>query len=59
MDIGRYKEDITGETYDTSYLRELQSKIEIRNELWKYLDVSVNHIKDWKKVLFKKASWFV
>ncbi|XP_064648692.1 dynein axonemal heavy chain 6-like isoform X2 [Lineus longissimus] len=54
LDIGHYKEDITGESYDTSYLRELQSKIEVRNELWKYLDVSVNAIKDWKKVLFKK-----
>ena len=51
----KWKEAITGQIYDIEHLQNWASKIEIRQEMWKYVEVSTHHIKDWKNQLFSRV----
>ncbi|XP_070566099.1 dynein heavy chain domain-containing protein 1-like isoform X2 [Ptychodera flava] len=49
-----YREAILGEPYDVSSLTGMLRKMEIRAELWKYVEVSTFTIQDWMRQLFRK-----
>ena len=51
----KWKEAITGEGYQLSFLQEIGNAMDVRQELWKYVEVSSHAIKDWKSQLFKKV----
>ena len=51
----KWKEAITGNGYDLKFLQQLALKMDIRQELWKYVEVSTHVILDWKAQLFKKV----
>lgn len=51
----KWKEAITGEPYDLKVLKKMASKIDIRQELWLYVEVSTHTIKEWNRILFKKV----
>ena len=53
--MSTWKEMITGQGYELSYLQELNNAIDVRQELWKYVEVSTHAIKDWKSQLFNKV----
>ena len=53
----KWKEAITGEGYEIDFLQKWALKMDIRQELWKYVEVSVHHIKDWKNQLCSKVSY--
>ena len=44
-----------GEPYSLKFLNEMTVKMDVRQELWKYVEVSQHTIKDWKQMLFKKV----
>ena len=54
-EASRWREAICGEPYDLSCLKTISGKMDIRQELWKYVEVSTHAIKDWKRQLFKKV----
>ncbi|ESP00380.1 hypothetical protein LOTGIDRAFT_173233 [Lottia gigantea] len=56
QDASKWREAICGEPYDLKFLNEMTAKMDIRGELWKYVEVSTNSIKDWKQTLFKKIN---
>ena len=51
----KWKEAITGEPYDLSFLQQMAVQMDIRRELWKYIQVSQQEICDWKRQLFGKV----
>ncbi|XP_074658718.1 dynein heavy chain domain-containing protein 1-like, partial [Tubulanus polymorphus] len=55
-EVSDWKKTITGESCDLEYLKDLQAKMEIRHELWKYLDTSISTIQDWRNMLFRKLN---
>ncbi len=55
----KWKEAITGEPYDLSFLKSMAVQMDIRQELWKFIEVSTHQIKDWKRQMFKKVSRIV
>lgn len=51
-----WREAITGQVEDLSFLSRLSSQLITRKDLWKYYQVTYHHIKDWKKTDIKKLS---
>jgi len=54
-DINQWKEAITGEPYDLDFLGETSAKMDVRQELWKYFEVSSLLIREWSEAAFKKV----
>lgn len=52
----KWREAIVGEPYDLEFLHKMGVKINIRQELWKYMEITSYSIKEWKKCLFTKVS---
>ncbi|XP_052798483.1 dynein heavy chain domain-containing protein 1-like isoform X5 [Mya arenaria] len=52
----KWREAICGEPYDLAFLTDMMVKLDVRQELWKYVEVSTHAIKDWKSMLFKKMN---
>ncbi|KAK2191139.1 hypothetical protein NP493_59g03002 [Ridgeia piscesae] len=50
----KWKEAITGEPYDLDFLKDMMTQMDLRQELWKYIEVSVHSIREWKTILFRK-----
>ena len=50
-----WKQAITGEPYELDYLHQMAVQMDIRQELWKYIEVSTHEIADWKRQLFRKV----
>ena len=50
-----WKEAITGEPYDVGFLGEASAKMDVRQELWKYFEVSSLLIREWSETAFKKV----
>ncbi|KAF6036157.1 DNHD1 [Bugula neritina] len=50
----KWREAISGEGYQLDFLQEIGSSMDVRQELWKYVEVSTQAIKDWKSQLFKR-----
>ncbi|XP_066302844.1 dynein heavy chain domain-containing protein 1-like [Branchiostoma lanceolatum] len=55
-EISRWREMITGTGYDLSALGFMVGQMDVRRELWKYVEVATYHIKDWKVQLFRKMN---
>jgi len=51
----KWKEAITGEPYDLDFLKDMMTQMDLRQELWKYIEVSVHSIREWKTILFRKV----
>ena len=51
----KWKEAITGEPYALEFLSKMALEMDIRQELWKYVEVSAHAIQDWKNQLFSKV----
>jgi hypothetical protein len=51
----KWREAICGEPYDLTFLNEMTVKLDVRQELWKYVESSTHAIRDWKSMLFKKV----
>ncbi|CAF0731757.1 unnamed protein product, partial [Brachionus calyciflorus] len=49
-----WREAITEQAEDMSFLTRLSSQLIARKELWKYYQVTYHHIKDWKNTDIKK-----
>ncbi|XP_035689699.1 dynein heavy chain domain-containing protein 1-like [Branchiostoma floridae] len=54
-EISKWREMITGTGYDLSALGFMVGQMDMRRELWKYVEVATYHIKDWKVQLFRKV----
>jgi hypothetical protein len=54
-DLNKWKEAITGEPFDIRFLSEAAAKIDVRQELWKYFEVSTLLLKEWSSTAFKKV----
>nr|XP_006818816.1 PREDICTED: uncharacterized protein LOC100376274 [Saccoglossus kowalevskii] len=50
----KYREAILGEPYDVSGLTDMMKRMEVRAELWKYVEVSTFAIQEWMQQLFKR-----
>jgi hypothetical protein len=50
-----WKESITNQMEDTSFIDSMSKQLNIRKDLWKYYQVSFHHIKDWKNNQVKKV----
>lgn len=54
----KWKEAITGDPYELEFLRKMSLDMNLRMELWKYVEVSTHTIRDWRNQWFKKVkSW--
>ena len=51
----KWKEAITGEPYDLDFLKDILTQMDLRQELWKYIEVSIHSIREWKTILFRKV----
>lgn len=51
----KWRESICGEPYDLTFLNDMTVKLDVRQELWKYVESSTHAIKEWKSMLFKKV----
>ena len=51
----KWKEAITGEPYDLDFLEDMKTQMDLRQELWKYIEVSIHSIREWKTILFRKV----
>ncbi len=49
------KEEISGEGYDIEFVKELSLRITSRQEMWKYVGISRQCIRDWKRRSLKKV----
>nr|XP_022307447.1 dynein heavy chain domain-containing protein 1-like isoform X3 [Crassostrea virginica] len=56
QDASKWRDAICGEPYDLEFLSEISTKMDVRQELWKYVEVSMHAIKDCKGMLFKKMN---
>ncbi|XP_056008158.1 dynein heavy chain domain-containing protein 1-like [Ostrea edulis] len=56
QDASKWRDAICGEPYDLDFLSEISTKMDVRQELWKYVEVSMHAIKDCKIMLFKKMN---
>ncbi|XP_035825634.1 dynein heavy chain domain-containing protein 1 [Aplysia californica] len=56
QEASQWREAILGEPYSLKFLNEMIMKMDVRQELWKYVEVSTHTIKDWKQMLFKKIN---
>ncbi|GFO14607.1 dynein heavy chain domain-containing protein 1-like, partial [Plakobranchus ocellatus] len=56
QEASAWRESILGESYSLKFLNEMVMKMDVRQELWKYVEVSTHTIKDWKQMLFKKIN---
>ena len=52
----KWKEAITGEPYDLEFVKTMAIDMTLRIELWRYVEVATQTIRDWKGQLFKKVS---
>ena len=55
IQASKWRESITQEQYDLKFLSVMASQMDIRQELWMYVEVSTHAIKEWKVMLFKKV----
>ena len=55
IQASKWRESITQEPYDLKFLSAMASQMDIRQELWMYVEVSTHAIKEWKAMLFKKV----
>lgn len=53
-EASKWKEAIVGEGYDLSFLVEMGSRMDVRLELWKYVQVASNSISEWKRMTLNK-----
>ncbi|CAL1542050.1 unnamed protein product, partial [Lymnaea stagnalis] len=56
QEVSICKEAISGEPYNLKFLYEVSTKMDVRQELWKYVEVTTNTIKGWKQMLFRKIN---
>ncbi|KAK7008742.1 dynein heavy chain domain-containing protein 1, partial [Biomphalaria glabrata] len=56
-EVSHCREAITGEPYNLRFLQDMISKMDLRQELWKYVEVTTHTIKDWNQTLFKKMNF--
>lgn len=52
----KWKEAISSQAYEILFLQRISSIIHSRQELWKYVEVSMHTIKEWKQQLFRKMN---
>ncbi len=50
-----WRESITEQTEDISFIKNLSLELNTRKDLWKYYEVAYQHIKDWKNTPIKKV----
>ena len=53
--VSRWKAAITEEPYNIQFLAEMRAQMDVRQELWKYFEVSTLAIQEWKAACFKKV----
>ncbi|XP_025095393.1 dynein heavy chain domain-containing protein 1-like isoform X2 [Pomacea canaliculata] len=56
QEASQWREAIVGDPYNLKFLSEMTVRMDVRQELWKYIDVSSSTIKDWKQMLFRKMN---
>ena len=54
--VSRWKSAITEEPYDIQFLTEMRAQMDMRQELWKYFEVSTLAVQEWKATYFKKVN---
>ena len=54
--VSRWRTAITNEPYDIQFLVEMRIQMDVRQELWKYFEVSTLAIQEWKNTYFKKVA---
>ncbi|EDV26240.1 uncharacterized protein TRIADDRAFT_54030 [Trichoplax adhaerens] len=54
LNLSKWRESITGRPYDFSRLTAILKNIDIRQEMWKYIEVSEGRIRDWMNTSFYK-----
>ena len=54
--IGRWKAAITEKPYDIRFVVEMRARMDVRQELWKYFEVSTLAVQEWKATYFKKVN---
>ncbi|XP_069111191.1 dynein heavy chain domain-containing protein 1-like isoform X1 [Argopecten irradians] len=52
----RWREAICGEAYNLDFLEDLTTKMNVRQEVWKYVEVTRHSIDDWKATPFRKMN---
>lgn len=50
-----WKQSITNQVEDLTFIDNMSKKLNIRKDLWKYYQVTYHHIKDWKNNQVKKV----
>jgi len=53
----RWREAICGEAYNLDFLEDITTKMNVRQEVWKYVEITRQSVKDWKSTLFRKVSF--
>ncbi|XP_048242736.1 dynein heavy chain domain-containing protein 1-like [Haliotis rufescens] len=53
-EASKWREAICGEPYDLKFLNKMTVEMDVRQQLWRYVEVSTSSIKEWKQMLFKK-----
>ncbi|XP_041378669.1 uncharacterized protein LOC121390863, partial [Gigantopelta aegis] len=56
QEASTWRTAICGEPYNLKFLNEMTVRMDVRQELWKYVDVTTHAIKDWKQMLFRKIN---
>lgn len=52
----RWREQIAGDSYDLSMLNEMNACMDTRQELWKYVEVTLQAMQEWKLQNYRKVS---
>ncbi|KAL8594105.1 hypothetical protein ACOMHN_000817 [Nucella lapillus] len=55
-EASQWRETIVGEPYNLKFLNEMTVRMDVRQELWKYVEATQHTIKDWKQMLFRKMN---
>lgn len=50
-----WREAITEQPVDLSFVKSLREQLTTRKDLWKYFQVTYYHVKDWKNTPIKKV----
>jgi hypothetical protein len=51
-----WREAITEQVVDISFVSQLSQELTTRKDLWKYYQVTYHHVKDWKNTPIKKVA---
>jgi len=53
--VSHWKTAMTNDPCDIQFLVEMRTRMDARQQLWKYFEVSVLAIQEWKETRFKKV----